>query len=46
MFGEPGYENPTGEWDDYSSYVNVEGLDITSPVCTMKLLFLDLFFFF
>ncbi|KAF8109436.1 hypothetical protein N665_0095s0009 [Sinapis alba] len=27
-----GYENPTGEWDEYSSYVNVEGLDITSPV--------------
>ncbi|CAN8259541.1 unnamed protein product [Cochlearia groenlandica] len=27
-----GYENSTGEWDEYSSYVNVEGLDITSPV--------------
>ncbi|CAH8384865.1 unnamed protein product [Eruca vesicaria subsp. sativa] len=27
-----GYENPTGEWDEYSSYVNVEGLDIPSPV--------------
>ncbi|KAF8083270.1 hypothetical protein N665_0786s0014 [Sinapis alba] len=27
-----GYENPTGEWDEYSSYVNVEALDITSPV--------------
>ncbi|CAG7890365.1 unnamed protein product [Brassica rapa] len=27
-----GYETPTGEWDEYSSYVNVEGLDINSPV--------------
>ncbi|KAG2240916.1 hypothetical protein Bca52824_096982 [Brassica carinata] len=27
-----GYENPTGEWDEYSSYVNVEALDITSHV--------------
>lgn len=36
---ETGYETPTGEWDEYSSYVNVEGLDINSPVCTLTFLF-------
>ena len=36
---EPGYETPTGEWDEYSSYVNVEGLDINSPVCNINLSF-------
>ncbi|KAH0943805.1 hypothetical protein HID58_003442 [Brassica napus] len=32
MKEQTGYETPTGEWDEYSSYVNVEGLDINSPV--------------
>ncbi|CAH8381537.1 unnamed protein product [Eruca vesicaria subsp. sativa] len=31
-YGLAGSENPTGEWDEYSSFVNVEALDITSPV--------------
>lgn len=26
-----GYENTPGKWDDYSQYVNAEGLEITSP---------------
>lgn len=28
----PGFDNGNGEWDEYSSYVNSEGLDIGSPV--------------
>lgn len=33
MFDVPaGYENASGEWDEYSPYVNTEGLDIGSPV--------------
>lgn len=27
-----GYDNTTGEWDEYPSYVNAEGLEIGSPV--------------
>lgn len=27
-----GYENGTGEWDEYPPYLNSEGLEITSPV--------------
>lgn len=26
-----GYDNTTGEWDEYSQYVNAEGLEIGSP---------------
>lgn len=26
-----GYENASGEWDEYSPYVNTEGLDVGSP---------------
>ncbi|TQD79975.1 hypothetical protein C1H46_034485 [Malus baccata] len=26
-----GYENGTGEWDEYSPYINTEGLEINSP---------------
>jgi len=28
----PGFDNGNGEWDEYSSYVNTEGLEIGSPV--------------
>lgn len=27
-----GYENGTGEWDEYPPYLNTEGLEISSPV--------------
>lgn len=33
-----GYENGTGEWDEYPPYLNAEGLEISSPV--------SVFFFF
>lgn len=28
----PGFDNANGEWDEYPSYVNSEGLEIGSPV--------------
>lgn len=27
-----GYDNGTGEWDEYPPYMNAEGLEIGSPV--------------
>ena len=29
---QPGYDNATGEWDEYPPYINAEGLEIGSPV--------------
>ena len=28
----PGFDNANGEWDEYPSYVNSDGLEIGSPV--------------
>ena len=29
---DAGYDNATGEWDEYSPYVNAEGMELGSPV--------------
>lgn len=34
-----GYENSTGNWDDYSRYVSASGMQVVSPVSTCPFTF-------
>lgn len=40
IYCDSGFDNVTGKWNEYSSYVNAEGLEIRSSVSKDRQLFI------